>query len=59
MAAIDTRGHQEWIDKAANYVSAAFGTEKTSYPHWYLLVEGERIIGCVSLITLDFISTRL
>lgn len=72
MTLISLREHPEYAPQAIAYFQKRWATEnsrrvyedcithaldtKSSLPHWYLLLEGETIIGCAGLIPNDFIS---
>ncbi|MBR4081292.1 MAG: GNAT family N-acetyltransferase [Clostridia bacterium] len=69
---ISVRTHPEWTDRAVAYFQQHWASEdsmmvyddcirhavtaKSPLPQWYLLTEGEAILGCAGLITNDFIS---
>lgn len=48
----------KWASKAtmAVYENAIQHSKNEGLPNWYLLLEGNKIIGCAGLITNDFIS---
>ncbi|NBG87860.1 GNAT family N-acetyltransferase [Isachenkonia alkalipeptolytica] len=66
------RAHPELKDRAISYFQQKWASESSKMvyedcinhsinpesplPHWYLLMEKEKIIGCAGLITNDFIS---
>lgn len=69
---ISLREKPRWDESGIDYIQSVWATEESqpvyregiqnalytsnSVPHWYLLLEGETIIGCGGLITNDFIS---
>lgn len=69
---ISVRENKAYIDQAIHYFQQHWATEdtlmvyddcirhcihsKNPLPQWYLLMKGKNIIGCVGLITNDFIS---
>ena len=72
MNVINVREHPEYKDRAVAYFQSKWANESSMMvyedcilhsltaenplPVWYLLLDGEKIIGCVGLITNDFIS---
>ncbi len=72
MEIISVREHPEYLEKTIAYFQKHWASDDSkmvyddcirhsmttdnSLPRWYLLVEGECIIGCAGLITNDFIS---
>lgn len=72
MDIIDLRNNPRWLEPGIRYFQDRWATEASRpvyddcirhsinspsvLPHWFLLVEGEAIIGGVGLITNDFIS---
>jgi arsenate reductase len=69
---IAVRDNPQYLEQAAAYFSKAFGIAKRVYddciahsitaesplPRWYLMLDGERIVGCYGLITNDFNSRQ-
>lgn len=66
---ISIHENPQWTDQAIAYFQAHWASEDSmavyddcirhttdTLPQWYLLVDGETIIGCAGLITNDFIS---
>ena len=72
MEIIDLRQHPHWLEDGIRYFQDRWASEASrpvyddcirhsvnspsSLPHWYLLVEGDLILGGCGLITNDFIS---
>ena len=72
MKVYSVRKHPELKEKAIKYFQLKWANEDSKMvyedcishsittenplPHWYLLMEGDEIIGCAGLITNDFIS---
>lgn len=72
MHVISVRKHPEYLKTAISYFQLHWGSEETNklyedsithamtaetpFPQWYLLCDGEKILGCAGLITNDFIS---
>ena len=72
MKIISVRENPEFKDLAIQYIQSKWGSESSNMvyedcithcinaesplPQWYLLMEGEKVIGCAGLITNDFIS---
>jgi len=72
MNIINLREHPEHLEAAIKYIQSKWGDESTNMmyqdcisrsaiaanplPIWYLLLDGEKIIGCAGLVTNDFIS---
>lgn len=63
--------HPQRMDIAIQYFSHAWGSHaiyqnsihhslssNTTLPNWYIMMDGDRIIGCVALILNDFISRQ-
>lgn len=74
MHIISVREEPEYKAAAVRYIQQVFGTDKNSkvyencisyslhtdapLPHWYLLEDDDKIVGCAGLITNDFISRQ-
>jgi len=72
MIVINIRKHPEYVEQAITYIQSKWGNRrnkkvyedcitksidaKNPLPIWYLLLDGDNIIGCAGLITNDFIS---
>ena len=72
MEVISVRNQPEMVDSAISYIQSKWASEQSmavyqdcivhslstlsSLPHWYLLRDGNEIVGCAGLITNDFIS---
>ncbi len=70
MEVISLRYSSEYLDRAIAYFQDKWATEETmlvyddclrnsidavnSLPQWYLLIDGNRVIGCFGLVTNDF-----
>ena len=69
---IGIREHPEYLDRAADYLSSKWGIAREVYydcmansittdsplPRWYLMMEGNTIIGSYGLIVNDFVSRQ-
>lgn len=69
---ISVREHPEYLECAIDYFSSKWGIERAIYedcighsittknplPRWYLMLDGENIIGSFGLITNDFVSRQ-
>ena len=65
---VDVREAPEYRERAVDYFSSKWDIDRQLYhdsisdsvttdnplPHWYLMLDGERIIGCFGLIKNDF-----
>ena len=65
---INIREHPDWLDRAADYFASKWGVDRQLYadsmneslqtanpvPRWYLMLQGDEIIGCYGLIENDF-----
>ena len=65
---INIREHPEWLDRAASYFSSRWGVDRQLYadsmtdslsttnpvPRWYIMLQGDEIIGAYGLIENDF-----
>ncbi|MDR2833577.1 MAG: GNAT family N-acetyltransferase [Streptococcaceae bacterium] len=71
MNIINVKNNPEYLEQAINYFQEKWAGPTTmnlyedcikhslnqnAVPNWYLLLDGKKIIGCVGLITNDFIS---
>lgn len=72
MEVISIKEHAEWSARAIHYFQQKWANEQSMnvyedcithcikspqpLPQWYLLVDGQKIVGCAGLITNDFIS---
>jgi len=72
MTVINIRENPQYMEQAITYIQSKWGNRrnkkvyedcitnsidaKNSLPVWYILLDGDNIIGCAGLITNDFIS---
>jgi len=72
MTVVNIRNNPEYLEQGIAYIQSKWGTRRTKkvyedciswsigaknpLPIWYLLLDGEHIIGCAGLVTNDFIS---
>jgi len=72
MTIVNIREHPEYLEQAIAYIQSKWANRRSkkvyedcitksinaenSLPIWYVLMDGETIIGCAGLITNDFIS---
>lgn len=72
MEVISVRNQPEWVDSAISYIQSKWASEQSmavyqdcithsinapsALPQWYLLYDGDEIVGCAGLVTNDFIS---
>jgi len=72
MTVINIRQHPEYLEQAIAYIQSKWANRrskkvyedcitnsidaKSPLPIWYVLLDGDKIIGCAGLITNDFIS---
>ncbi|MDW8802929.1 GNAT family N-acetyltransferase, partial [Clostridium sp. A1-XYC3] len=72
MKVLSIKEHPEYKDRAIEYFQSKWAKEESMMvyedcisnciatssplPQWYLLMDGDKIIGCAGLITNDFIS---